>query len=286
MELISISFYHIFIFICIFLKSIERNKTDMYLNNIIILNGYQLRYVNFANNSNGDMIFYSTACPNTTQRAFYGFKKNGRPLFQNESNYNNSINATIRNQRKYESKTIFIKPYFNCPKEYLMSVGKENSSVEIYDIDNRKIYEKSINSFSNLEVQSFRNEAIFLQSNNTGNYYLFGFAFNQPTGNNIIYKNFSIQIHKFNFSLKNFKNENTLIINHNIEKAFSDSIGISCFKTDNSNIFCFYLNDDRNYNIVAYDFTLKEKKSITLDEKCNISEDNKPFYKCIHLKKK
>ena len=203
----SKSFLQIFIIIFIIYKSIERNQTHLFSNNIIILDGYNLRYVNFAQNSEGDLIFYSTAYPNSTLRAFYGLKNNGRPFFKNES-YSYSLNSKI-SQDKFESKILFIKPYSNCDKEYLISVGKINSYVEIYDFDSDTIYEKLINDFSVLDfIQSYRNEGIFLQTNNRGNYYLFGFTSNFYYGENTFY-NFSLQIHNFNFQLNNFKSENT-----------------------------------------------------------------------------
>ena len=269
-----------YIFIIKFNLSIERNKTHIYSNNIIKLSQYNLRYINFANNSDGDMIFYSTAFGSTTDRVFYGFKKNGRPFFQNESNYFLLINANKSlEQNKYESKTIFIKPFYNCQKEYLMSVGKIYSYVEIYDFDNNnKIYEKRINDFSSSNaVESYRNEAIFLESNNTGNYYLFGFTINE----NI--KKFSFQIHKFNITLDKFKKENTTIIIDLIDNAYYHKLGVSCFKTEQRKIMCFYLTNDNKYNIIVYDFNLNKNANYSTEK--NIHEGANPFYKCIHLKK-
>ena len=69
-----------FIFINIFNLSIERNKTHIYSNNIFKLSKLNLRYINFANNSNGDIIFYSTTFPNSNYRAFYGLKKMEGPF--------------------------------------------------------------------------------------------------------------------------------------------------------------------------------------------------------------
>ena len=85
MEYISFSFFHLFIITIIFFKSFARNKTNIYSINIIKFNQKYFRYVNFAENSKGDLIFYSTATVYNTSRLFYGLTKNGRPLFENNS---------------------------------------------------------------------------------------------------------------------------------------------------------------------------------------------------------
>ena len=177
MAFISISFLHIFIIIFIFSKSITRNKTHIFSESIIKFKEKDFRYVNFANNSNGDMVFYSNAYPNNKTRLFYGFKKNGRPFFKNEE-YFYTFESKILEQKKFESKIIFIKPNNTCQKEYLMSVGKEKSIVEIYDFDKYRMYEKSIEQFSNLDVVlSYKNEAFFIKNNYNENFYLFGFTY-------------------------------------------------------------------------------------------------------------
>jgi hypothetical protein len=109
------------------------------------------------------MIFSSTAYPKTEKRIFYGFKKNGRPFFKNES-YFYSMNSTKKtsNEEKYESDTLSIKLNAGSEKEYLISTGKVNSYVEIYDFEKNAIYKKSINNFANNNVGSFRNIGIFL----------------------------------------------------------------------------------------------------------------------------
>ena len=273
MEFISISFLNIFIIIFIFSISIETNR-----NNIIKINKQKFRYVNFAKNSKGDMIFYSTALEEyNNQRLFYGFKKDGRPLFEN-ANYFKIIISNIPCQKKYESKIIFIKPNSSCENEYLMSVGKESSTVEIYDFDNNIIYRKPIERFSNLKtILSFRNEAFLL--NNYSNYYLFGFTFGDD--NEVLH--FSLQEHQFEFSLENFETIDTSKREHSIDNPFSEKIGISCFKTDGNNIMCFYLKQDRNYYIFVYDSSLNDKRDYLINVINNLST-YEPFYKCIHLK--
>ena len=280
----SISFFQIFIIIFILSKSFERNKTHIYSNSIIILNGYNLRYVNLASNSNGDMIFYSTAYPNTTLRAFYGFKNDGRPFFKNE-NYSYFIFSSKSPQENYESRIFFIEPKNSGGKQYLISVGKANSYVEIYDFDSNGIYDKSISKFYKLDpVLSLRNEAILIDKNTSGHYFLFGFTYKKYEGDNN-FNQFCLQIHNLNCELEQFRDLDTSEENKYkfINNPFSELIGISCFKTENNNIICFYLTNDSKFNIIVCDFNLNIQTSWATNQ-LNIPKD-KPFYKCIHLKK-
>jgi len=134
------------------------------LNNIININISVLRYIYFASYSNGDMILQSGKFPNSDLRFFIGFNKNGRGFFRNsktnEDSYFYSLNikdyAKFSNiGEKFESKNIIIKlsgENKNNKIEYLVSVSKGNSYVEIYDFKNDKIYLKSLNDFSEIGI--------------------------------------------------------------------------------------------------------------------------------------
>ena len=111
----------------IYIQCIEYNKRII---NKIITFEQDFIYLSFANYSNGDMIFSSTANPENQKRIFYGFKKNGRPFFQNETKYFYSISST--NGQKLESDTLVIKLRGENQKEYLLRTGNEESLVEIY----------------------------------------------------------------------------------------------------------------------------------------------------------
>ena len=57
------------------------------------------------------MIFSSTAYPKNEKRIFYGFKKNGRPFFQNETSYFYSMisKKETYSEEKFESDSLVIK---------------------------------------------------------------------------------------------------------------------------------------------------------------------------------
>ena len=254
------------------------------LNNIIIFEE-DFRYLSFANNSNGDMIFLLTAYPHNEKRIFYGIKKNGRPFFQNETSYFYSMNSTKEiGEKKFESDTLVIKLSDKSEKEYLISTGTQYSYAEIYDFENNKVNKKKIDSFANnYNVYSLRNMGIFLSSNISGYYYLFGFTIYDSDNSN--YK-FSLQIHKFN-EVENFNTYNTFQREIKIDNSYNEKDGISCFITKKQIIMCFYLKKKNNgngksyyYNIIAYDIDLKEKKENSFTGYIY----NNPFYRGIHLK--
>jgi len=251
------------------------------INNIILFEK-DFRYLSFATYSNGDMIFSSKAYPKTEKRIFYGFKNNGRPFFKNETSYFYSMNSTKGKdlEEKFESDSLVIELSDESEKEYLISTSKVNSYVEIYDFENNDIYKKSINDFTNHSyVGSFRNLGIFLSSNGSDHYYLFGFTIKENENLKI-----SLQIHKFN-EVKNFNNSNTLQREIKINNPNNNRDGISCFTTENQTVMCFYITQNItnmvNYNIIAYDINLQQKGNIIsfIDYNNSIL-----FYRCIHLK--
>ena len=268
------------------IQCIEYNKRK--ISNIILFE-QDFQYLSFANYSNGDMIFSSTAYPENKKRIFYGFKKNGRPFFQKETKYFYSISST--NKKKFESDTLVIKLSGENQKEYLLSTGNKESLVEIYDFENNNIYTKSMYNFAKNNVVSLRNMGIFLYSDNNSNYYLFGFIIKGV--DNLKY---SLQIHNFS-TIENFNNSETFNNSTEIDNSYKDENGISCFITENQIIMCFYLNltykctfkgwpscPIKYYNIIAYNIKLKSiGNNFKLDDD-NYFEYDYSFYRCIHLK--
>ena len=278
---LKILFFQLFQIILFVQKSKESNQINESINtNIIKFSQANLRYIDFTSNSNSDMIFYAATNPKSSLRAFYGIKNNGRPYFKNslnEDTYFHTMNGK-EPQYKFECVIIFIK-FIEDNSEYLMSVGKFNSHVEIYDFNKNTITAKSIDCFSGVQsVESFRNDAIPLFSpNSSENLYLFGFSTKESNINK-----FSLQIHKFK-SMSNFENENSIVNKISLDNAYDYRIGVSCFQTKNYTIVCFYLTRDKKCNVILFDSYLYEKNRYSLDN--YTIEEELPFYKCIHLKK-
>jgi hypothetical protein len=103
-----------------------------WLNNILIFDQYNFRAGNFAINDDGDMIIeYSE----NNQRLFYGLKKDGSYLFNDDTSHSKIISfENSETMKRFESKNIFI--YIN-DKQYLFSTGTSISISELYDLDNK-----------------------------------------------------------------------------------------------------------------------------------------------------
>ena len=274
-------FFQLVLLFLFALKSKEENKANKYLFNIIGFDKGHLRYIDFSSNTNGDMIFYVNTFPSSPLRVFYGIKNNGRPFFPKDNYVLNLEKKYDVYTEKFESKTFFIKEYNNDKSEYLMSVGKISSNVEIYNFKNSNIYSKPIDTFSGIQsIESYRNEAISLFNNNKSEYlYFFGFSSKNPYKD--CEKKFCFQIHKF-MSVSNFNEEQTIIKSKLLDNVYDHKMGVSCFQTKNHLIICFFLTNDKKYNIIVFNFDLEEKNKLLTDI-LNINKFD-VFYKCIHLK--
>ena len=100
------------------------NKTriiSQWLNNIICLGAENLRYINIATFSSGDMIVEATSSSDYSDRIFYGIKRNGDPFFA-DGQYHSKITVsgeTESNNARNEAE-IFIVTIDNT--EYLFSL--------------------------------------------------------------------------------------------------------------------------------------------------------------------
>ena len=256
-----------------------------WLNNLINIEISYSRYVNFASYSNGDMILQSGTYPSSKKRNFIGFKKNGRSFFidkqTNKPTYYYSFEVSQgTNYEKFESENFVIKMNNNdIIEEYLFSISKVMSYVEIYDFQNDKIYQKVLSNFANnTNITSYQHVIIPLFTITSDFSYLFGFIKNDA----INPYTFIFQKHTFN-TIDNFQTEKTIVSSKIYKRSISnDQTGFSCFLTEKNNIICFFLTFDTQYIITAFDIDLNEIKYITLPYTSVYFKET--FYKCINLK--
>ena len=235
------------------------------------------------------MILEVTKSPYNPIRVFFGIKNNGRAFYNNSKTNNEdyfySMNGAndINKLEKFESTNFVIKESDNSEeKEYLISIGKGISYVEIYDFENNKIYQKKVKEeFSGKNIYSFRHSFFLLNLDSSDYYYLLGFIGSEYTSPNN-YK-FFIQIHKFS-SVSNFSSENTKNKDIPIQDIYPhlDGSGVSCFQTVNKFILCFFLNNNLYFYIIAFDKNLNSLKKINIYQYNN--DYGNIFYKCIFLK--
>ena len=268
---------------CLIANSIVETQ---WLNNIIIFGDEKFRYINFGTYSNGDMIVGTSQYPNTVKRMFFGLNQNGRPLFEvtaKESTYYKTLesDSTVG---LFESESFIIKLTSSETaingKEYFIVIGKLENTVEIYDFDNNKVYDKTLQDFTSIPYVKSLRHGILLFPSTSEYYYLFAFI-GGPTlygTDNSIY----FQKHIFN-TLENFKTTNTYNSDY---KTKNNAYGkqISCFITDSNYIICFYLTKSNNvvkFNLHKYDINLSNEKILTITS--SIDNENL-FCKSIHFK--
>ena len=167
----------------------------------------------------------------------------------------------------------------NQIEEYLFSISKEMSYIEIYDFKNDRIYQKILYDFTNnTSITSYQHAIIPLFTITSDFSYIFGFIKNDEINPNT----FIFQKHTFN-SIENFENEPTIVSSKIYKRSIlHEQTGFSCFLTEKNNIICFFLTYYIEYIITAFDINYNEIKNITLPySSLNMNET---FYKCLKLK--
>ena len=267
---------------CILEYCAEQNSTHG-ICNIIMIGDKDFSYVNLANYSNGDLVVETTSLPGSSKRMFYGIKKDGREFFNandpNKKTYYYSIEAKdqIRNNnnQRLEAEIFMatINEGENKGKQYLVSIGINNSYTELYDFDHDIIYQNQTSTFLSRQMNNIRGTVINYQLNNI-NYVLFGYI-------NSYEHNFYINKLKFNEIDIGTSNPNLNYFNN------SNTVGktLSCFMTDLKYIMCFYANFT-NYNYTYnYYYNYSYNNNYNYNYNYNIGnikviqniEDNKNF---------
>ena len=250
-----------------------------WFNNIIWIGDNTFRFVNFATYSNEDIIIETTSSPGNSKRMFYGLAQNGRIFFTKNNSYNFSLEATnqIGNEGNIRSEAeIFIaKINNNDNEEYLVSIGKSNQYIELYDFEENKIYQLSINDFLEQEIENIGTSLNYILDNN--NVLLLGFLSSITGG------------YSFNLNLLNFTSKDIEYINPEIIK--SESIDfvygkeISCFITELKYIICFYLIKNSNNKYIPHMTVFNQYLENLRTDNFNYANINIDtiFFKCIHL---
>ena len=252
-----------------------------WLNNILIFNQYNFRAGNFAINDDGDMIIeYSE----NDKRLFYGLKKDGSYLFNDDTTHYKIIDfANSNGMKRYESKNIFI--YINN-KQYLFSTGTSISISELYDLENINTnLQKNTAEFLGKEIFSFAFSLLKLETSTTKEY-LIVFTYSSD----VLNYGDTIALYKFSFNQNNF-NDVTITSSKTIYNYKYRARIVSGFIL-NLTIIIFYVGQKgttfEGYIIRFYDFDLNEKNEITLtsytiDDYNNYDEGEGLFSKSICL---
>jgi len=264
----------------------QQNSTNG-ICNIIIIGDKDFSYVNLANYSNGDLIVETTSLPGNSKRMFYALKKNGREFFNandlNKKTYHYSIEVKDQvgndnNQRLgAEIFIAYINEGENKGKEYLVSIGINNSYTELYDFEHDNIYQNLTESFLSRQMNNIRGTVINYQLDNI-NYVLFGYI-------NSYEHNF--YINKLKFNEIDIENSNPNLNYYNNSNIVGKTL--SCFMTDLKYIMCFYLNFTTYNYTYNYNYYYNYSNNYNYKYNYNIGnikvieniEDNKNFNEII-----
>ena len=284
--------YYILIFMLLNLSLRIRCSFSEKIDNIIQLGGRDFRYNHFSLNSKGDMIIDTTAYPGNNQRRFFGLKKNGRPYFVNENNIETpyhslfAYNLENENQQKLEGESNFIilskQNYteINGIKEYLLSFSILDNYMELYDFEKNQIIAVKTSSIFDPNITSNVNSFIKSASTIDNNYNYYISYINNSGGE---YKFYMLRCY---FTSLNLTNGGYHLDTGSRKTTINNSI-TSCFETELKKIACFYQATNDKYRIVAFNETAtlnSETQGYTTFSKVS-SNDEKKFFKAIHLKK-
>ena len=255
-----------------------------WLNNIITICSLNFRYINFAKYENGDMVIGITEYPESIDREFYGIKYNGRPYFTKDSKetsyYKIEIPDNVYGLFEGEGKIVKTK---TDGKEYYFYLSKLENYAEMYDLENSDKYSTLCGTFGNVDsINSLRHAILPLNDQNNNNFYIISFMASNHMENESQYYyfkkySFDIKLNPFYQCIKTVRKENAL------------GLMISCFKTSNSLIICFYKTSVQqlpNYittiylNLIKYSSELTEEKVEPFEV---TNRDPSTFYKCVHL---
>ena len=276
---------------CIINNDIAKTQ---WLNNIIILDFYKLRFGNFAMNSNGDMVFECADEERKGKRVFYGLKKDGSFYFKDE--YGNKVPTKIltvedetqnedgnRYPERFESTNTFVWINNN---EYLISISLHTTLVELYDLENNEVSFVSVIDFTSHNIYSKIGNIIEIQNANNKQYL---YTFIGQKKENQLYQNFYLISQIYSFSKKRISiGDGITLVDTKIDRWSGQHPRAVSFFLIDSNIFVLFILDNSEntkYKIETYDNTINYITSFELGYlQGNDNKYEDLFYKGINLK--
>ena len=251
-----------------------------WLNNIIYLGESSCPYINIETSENNDFYAEVSCFPESNIRYFFGLTKEGKGFFKDKNNKEiefyimelDSVNKTGR----FESEIFSFKLDSNLDnKIYLLSYGKSDQFIEIYDFYQNKSYFKRVDRtlISSASVYQISAPHFKMKNSHENIYFLGLLAYGHKERKYFFYLN-SVKFQNL------YINENNPVIYKHNKIECSPTLMVSCFDTVSNHIVCFIKDVDNKYVIIVYNEELVYKQSINLNI---INTDNKEFYKCIHF---
>ena len=267
---------------CVIDNSIIKTQ---WLTNIINVGSKTFRFINFAISSKNELYLHTTAYPYSYYNCFFGIKSNGRPLL----NFNGELLSVVcvkyddlSKKARYNGELItLVVSDNNIEKEYLMSIGKDDNYVELFDfIDKEIIFYSTTKGMTNYNIRS-KYFALLDYVENNKHYYILSFIGKDLVNNNhyFVFQKYDFSYNSKNDEISHAKTECLKIINLG-ENNYK--FALSCYQTEKKLFVCFYYNSNQYYTAVIYDIKLNQQESFDMAQPSN---NQHLFFKCIHLKK-
>ena len=161
-----------------------------WLTSVIWVGEKNFRYINIATFSNCDLIVETTSNPGTSQRVFYGLKKNGQNFFNDNGIFTPYYSTNVSDQDdnsgnvRYEAE-LFTAINKQDQKEYLISIPRYRQFLELFDFDNKAIYQaQAKNKILGSRMISYKQSATYYISDDNENYILFSYATDKDKSDN------------------------------------------------------------------------------------------------------
>ena len=267
---------------CVIDNSIIKTQ---WLTNIINVGSKTFRFINFAISSKNELYLHTTAYPNSYYNCFFGIKSNGRPLL----NFNGELlsvvcvkydDLSIKARYNGELITLVVSDN-NIEKEYLMSIGKDDNYVELFDFINKEIiFYSTTKRMTDYNIRS-KYFALLDYVENNKHYYILSFIGKDLVNNNhyFVFQKYDFSYNSKNDEISHVKTEYLKIINLG-ENNYK--FALSCYQTEKRLFVCFYYNSNQYYTAIIYDIKLNQQESFDMAQPSN---NQHLFFKCIHLKK-
>jgi hypothetical protein len=144
-----------------------------WLNDIIKVGDKSYKYICLSTSSKNDLFLHTTPKNSDTKNYFFGLKSDGSPYFKINGNYSSIIDITYETSDKTRTNGEIINLIINNKpeKEYLMSVGKTNNNIELFDFEENKVI--ILSSFEDLTGYTIiaKSFTLFNFMDNNNNYY-------------------------------------------------------------------------------------------------------------------
>ncbi len=241
--------------ICSISNSIIKTQ---WLTNIIPLGGSNYRYLNSVITSEGDLIILTTNYPITSERFFFGLKKNGHFYFnekENESPFY-SLYVPEENKERFEGNIWEIKINND---EYIFGISYGNYNAELYDFNKNLIYIKSIQELTGAFTIQLIPTFIEEKDSNGNYYYLLGINYQEKTisenDSDSFITHFYFQIEKIVFYSKDLSLSSSIEVTSPSPKIEIQPTKItSCYTTPLQKIICLIYSINYKLLIVEYNY--------------------------------